>query len=38
MDINEPPKTKPGLWCKWIINEDGDLCWNGEEQFYYYFE
>ena len=38
MDFNEPPKTQPSLWCQWIINEDGDLCWDGGEKFYNYIE
>lgn len=29
---------QPGLWCKWFINEDGDLEWNGQEKFYDYIE
>lgn len=37
------PKTtkigQPGLWCQWVIEEDGyDLEWNGAEKFYNYIE
>lgn len=28
----------PGLWCNWIINDDGNLEWNGAEKFYNYVE
>jgi hypothetical protein len=29
---------QPGLWCKWCINEDGELEWDGNEKFYDYVE
>ena len=37
------PKTtkigQPGLWCQWVITDDGDeLEWNGGEKFYNYIE
>ena len=37
------PKTtkigQPGLWCQWVIEEDGyELEWNGAEKFYNYIE
>ena len=35
---NYPPKTQPGLWCQWIINNDGELEWDGGEKFYNYEE
>lgn len=36
---NEPPRTQPGLWCEWVISEDGtELKWNGSEKFYNYVE
>ena len=38
INFNIPPKTQPGLWCQWIINENGDLCWDGVEKFYNYIE
>ena len=28
----------PSLWCQWIINDDGDLEWDGGEKFYSYEE
>jgi hypothetical protein len=38
----DPKSTKigqPGLWCQWIIHEDGfELEWNGAEKFYNYIE
>ena len=39
IDHNTPPKTQPGLWCQWIINEkDNCLEWDGGEKFYNYEE
>jgi len=38
LDNNRPPGTQPGLWCQWIIDDDGDLVWNGGEKFYKYTE
>ena len=42
MDISvlkdEPPDGVPGYWCQWIINNDGDLEWDGGEKFYNYVE
>ena len=35
---NCPPKTQPGLWCQWIINDNGELEWDGNEKFYNYVE
>lgn len=36
---NDPPKTQPGLWCKWCPTEDGlGIEWNGREKFYNYVE
>ena len=26
----------PGLWCQWIINDDNELEWDGNEKFYNY--
>lgn len=32
-------KCQPGLWCQWIISDDGtELKWDGGEKFYYYTE
>lgn len=48
LDRNVPPgqkgfmqgeveKGQPGLWCQWVISEDGtELEWNGGEKFYNY--
>ena len=37
IDFNGPPKTQPGLWCKWELSEDGkELKWNEVEKFYGY--
>ncbi len=39
IDINRPPSTQPGLWCDWVLTEDGKyLQWNGGEKFYNYVE
>jgi hypothetical protein len=39
IDYNTPPKTQPGLWCHWIISEDGTtLEWDDGEKFYSYVE
>ena len=49
IDYNCPPgqksygskfngKGQPGLHCQWIINEDGELEWDGNEKFYSYIE
>ena len=30
---------QPGLWCQWVISEDGtELMWDGMEKFYNYIE
>ena len=31
-------KVQPGLWCQWIINDNGELEWDGGEKFYKYIE
>jgi hypothetical protein len=32
-------KAQPGLWCQWVINEEGtELEWDGGEKFYAYIE
>jgi hypothetical protein len=28
----------PGIWCQWIINDEGELVWDGGEKFYNYVE
>ena len=37
VDYNHPPKTQPGLWCQWII-ENNQLIWDEGEKFYDYIE
>lgn len=35
VDYNEPPKTQPGLWCKWKPTDDGlGIEWDGREKAY----
>lgn len=35
IDHNSPPPEQPGLWCQWIVSEDGTtLEWDGGEKFY----
>lgn len=37
IDVNEPPSSQPGLWCKWCPSDDGSkLEWDGAEKFYDY--
>ena len=36
VDYNRPPAGQPGLWCQWIINDNGELEWDGGEKFYEY--
>ena len=39
IDYNQAPLTQPGLWCQWILSEDGTkLEWDGNEKFYNYSE
>lgn len=39
IDYNYPPSTQPGLWCQWVIEDDGaSLVWDGGEKFYNYAE
>jgi hypothetical protein len=39
VDDNYPPSTQPGLWCQWVLTEDGtELEWDGGEKFYCYVE
>lgn len=38
INYNYPPCTQPGLWCQWIINENGEVEWDGNEKFYNYVE
>lgn len=37
LEYNYPPDSQPGLWCQWIVSEDGTtLEWDGGEKFYEY--
>lgn len=38
LNNNYPSRTQPGLWCQWIINDNGELEWDGNEKFYNYVE
>jgi hypothetical protein len=39
VDYNEPPKTQPGLWCQWLLQDDNQTIeWDGGEKFYRYTE
>jgi hypothetical protein len=39
LDHNTPAKTQPGLWCQWVLNENGtELEWDGGEKFYAYID
>ncbi len=38
IDEDENPSNQPSFWCNWIINEKGELCWNGHTKFYDYVE
>ena len=34
-DHNNPPKGQPGIWCQWIVTDDGAaIVWDGGEKFY----
>ena len=34
IDYNRPPEGQPGLWCQWVIGDEGDIEWDGGEKFY----
>ena len=37
IQYNSPPSGQPGLWCQWVVSDDGStLGWDGEEKFYEY--
>jgi len=37
IQYNSPPSGQPGLWCQWVVSDDGStLEWDGEEKFYEY--
>jgi hypothetical protein len=39
LERNEPPKSQPSLYCKWIPSADGKyIQWDGVEKFYGYIE
>lgn len=38
IDHNTPPESQPGLYCQWVINDSGELEWDGGEKFYAYVE
>ena len=39
VDHNRPSRTQPGLWCQWVVSQDGmHLEWDGGEKFYDYIE
>lgn len=39
LDINKPPASQPGLYCQWVVENDGaELVWDGGEKFYNYVE
>ena len=38
VNYNYPPETQPGLWCQWMIDDDGNFVWDGGEKFYEYGE
>ena len=39
LNHNSPTRRQPGLWCDWVVTEDGlGLEWNGTEKFYSYIE
>ena len=38
-NYNGSPTSQPGLWCQWVLTEDGEsLEWDGGEKFYSYIE
>ena len=39
VDYNKPPQGQPGLWCQWVVTEDGtQIEWDCNEKFYNYSE
>ena len=38
VEYNFSPVGQPGLWCQWMINDNGELEWDGGEKFYEYEE
>ena len=36
---NDPPKSQPGLWCQWILDENiNSLVWDEQDKFYEFEE
>jgi len=39
IDHNTPPKTQPGLWLQWVVDDDHQtIRWDENEKFYDYVE
>ena len=39
VNYNNPSETQPGLWCQWVVTDDGgELKWDGGEKFYHYVD
>ena len=38
LDNNKPPPGVPGLWCQWVVDDNGHINWDGNEKFYNYLE
>jgi hypothetical protein len=37
IEFNSPPSGQPGLWCQWVVSNDGSVLeWDGGEKFYEY--
>ncbi|MEK9769305.1 MAG: hypothetical protein VW683_10330 [Betaproteobacteria bacterium] len=35
INFNSPDPSQPGLWCQWVVSDDGStLEWDGGEKFY----
>jgi hypothetical protein len=37
-DYNHAPRTQPGLWCQWNVENNDTIVWDGSEKFYNYIE
>jgi hypothetical protein len=39
VNYNDPPRSQPGLWCQWTVNDEGtQLYWDEGEKFYDYVD
>jgi hypothetical protein len=38
VDYNRVPPGVPGLWCQWVVDDQGNINWDGNEKFYNYLE